>query len=143
MLLGVSVDQNLCILQELVTGETLHHRIHENPKPLTASEFLKIALQFAQAMLFLHQRSAPIVHRDLKPANLMLTAEGQLKLLDFGIARILNRVNDTFRLQITQNIGTLWYMSPEFFDEENNLTRAMDVWAYILILHEMLTKKPP
>ena len=74
----------------------------------------------------------------------MITERGQIKILDFGIARILKRFNGTFQLQtMSQHLGTLSYMPPECFDEEDKITRAVDVWAYILILHEMLTRRPP
>ncbi len=73
------------LVMELVPGPTLADRIEQGPIPL--EEALNIAKQIAEALEYAHERG--IIHRDLKPANVKLTPEGQVKLLDFGLAKAM------------------------------------------------------
>src|SRR2546426_4533928 len=76
-------DNTRCIVMELVEGETLQERLKRGPVPI--EEALPIAKQIAEALEAAHERN--ILHRDLKPGNIMLTAEGRVKVLDFGLAK--------------------------------------------------------
>ena len=78
------------VIMEYVEGETLRHRLR---RPLTIREFLPIASQCASALAAAHR--AGLLHRDIKPENIMLTPNGQVKVLDFGLARDLPRSHDT------------------------------------------------
>src|SRR5437867_1389945 len=76
-------DNTRCIVMELVEGETLQEQLKRGPIPL--DDALPIAKQIAEALEAAHDRN--ILHRDLKPGNIMLTAEGRVKVLDFGLAK--------------------------------------------------------
>ena len=106
-------------------GETLRDRLERGP--LRISEVMAIALQVASAVNAAH--AAGIVHRDLKPANIMLTADGPVKLLDFGLAKVLSAEADTVS-RLTEagtTPGTVAYMAPEQIRGLEVDTRA-DVW---------------
>src|SRR5689334_5081188 len=104
---------------ELVEGETLQQRLTRGPIPL--EEVLIIARQIAEALEAAHERG--VIHRDLKPGNIMLTSEGKVKVLDFGLAKALREQQPTnlsnSPTMITavsmgaMILGTAGYMSPE------------------------------
>jgi eukaryotic-like serine/threonine-protein kinase len=108
------------LVMELVEGPTLADRIKQGPVPL--GEALPLAKQIAEALEFAHERG--IIHRDLKPSNVKLTPEGQVKLLDFGLAKALENETTEEELQNSPTLsaaatragvllGTAPYMSPE------------------------------
>src|SRR6516225_3419720 len=112
-------DQSQFLVLELVGGETLADRIARGP--ILVDEALNIAKQIAEALEAAHERG--IIHRDLKPANVKLTPEGQVKVLDFGLAKAMESAptntmasNSPTLLSGTMGgmlIGTAAYMSPE------------------------------
>ena len=135
------------LVLELVEGETLADRLGRGPLPVAAA--LDLARQIADALDVAHERG--IVHRDLKPANIKITADGAVKLLDFGLAKALaNDLDDasvsdpTSSPTITSGdtragvvLGTAAYMSPEQARGKAVDKRA-DVWAFGCVLYEML-----
>ena len=132
------------LVMELVEGPTLADRIAQGPIPL--EEALPIARQMAEALEAAHEKG--IVHRDLKPANIKLTADGKVKVLDFGLASVAHpsasgdpRSSPTLSMSATQAgmiLGTAAYMSPEQARGERVDKRA-DIWAFGVVLFEMLT----
>jgi len=137
------------LVMEQVEGSTLADRLRAGPIGL--DETLKVALQLAAALEAAHQRG--VVHRDLKPANIMLTAEGQSKVLDFGLAKILEPADESGTAQSSQMptaaddrtragtlMGTTAYMSPEQARGQS-VDRRTDAWAFGCVLYEMLTGK--
>ena len=133
------------LAMELVEGPTLAERIAQGAIPW--EEALPIAKQIAEALEYAHERG--IVHRDLKPANIKLTAAGQVKVLDFGLAKALSDdsvVQDisnspTLSMAATKAgfiLGTAAYMSPEQA-KGKSVDRRTDVWAFGCVLYEMLT----
>jgi tetratricopeptide (TPR) repeat protein len=134
------------IVMELMKGQTLKHRIEG--KLLPVSEVLELAIQIANGLEAAHAEG--IVHRDIKPANIFVTARGQVKLLDFGLAKQTERPSaDTLtrdtspapELQLTMPgsaIGTLQYMSPEQVRGEDVDSRT-DIFSFGAVLYEMGT----
>ncbi len=129
---------------QFVEGETLADRIARGPIPLPQA--LALARQIALGLEAAHERG--IVHRDLKPANIQLARDGQVKLLDFGLARILDdgaapldeSTAPTAQAPTAAGrvVGTSHYMSPEQARGEH-VDRRTDVWAFGCVLYEMLS----
>lgn len=116
------------------TGETLAERIGRGP--LAVHRALDFALQIADALAHAHR--AGIVHRDVKPSNVLVTDEGQIKLLDFGVARV-SGVDVTSEPSAP---GTLAYMSPEQIRGDASDTRT-DIWSLGVVLYEMIAGARP
>jgi eukaryotic-like serine/threonine-protein kinase len=125
-----------CLVMEYVNGVTLATRLKESGA-LPLKQALTIFSQIVSAVAYIHDHD--IIHRDIKSANIRLTAEGQAKLLDFGIAK-----ND-FSPHLTQTgfvIGTVEYLSPEQINSGKADARS-DIWALGILLYEMLTGRVP
>ena len=150
------------IVMELVEGEDLAARIARGPVPL--DEALPIARQIAQALDAAHEQG--IIHRDLKPANIKVRPDGTVKVLDFGLAKAVERSNQAGRagqaggaggLGVTNSptltsplamtgvgviLGTAAYMAPEQA-RGKAVDRRADLWAFGCVLYEMLTGRRP
>ena len=126
------------IVMELLEGEPLKHRI--GGRPLAAEEVVRQGRQIADALEAAHAKA--IVHRDLKPANIFVTKRGQIKVLDFGLAKLQRAPDDmTATESLTQPgvaPGTLPYMSPEQLRGGPTDARS-DIWALGIVLYEMIT----
>jgi eukaryotic-like serine/threonine-protein kinase len=116
-------------------GLSLERQIARGPLPL--EEALDIATQAARGLAKAHQHG--IVHRDIKPANLFLTDDGVVKILDFGIAKLMGEAGPTLRGSL---LGTPAYMAPEQTRGEAVDARA-DVWSLGVVLYEMLAGRRP
>ena len=134
------------IVMQYVEGETLGSRIQR--QPLEVREALDIAVQIADALAEAHSRR--IIHRDIKPQNVMLTASGQVKVLDFGLARVVREGSlvdsggETESLLTNPGavIGTVPYMSPEQVRGES-LDARSDIFSFGAVLYEMLSGRNP
>lgn len=130
------------IAMELVEGSTLAKRMESGPIPETDS--LEIARQIADALQYAHSNG--IIHCDLKPANIMVTGQGQAKLLDFGIARRFHLADiDTLGIDEAMEgaiAGTIGYMSPEQL-RGLPVDHRTDLFAFGVLLYEMLTGQRP
>ncbi|MFF3005983.1 protein kinase [Kitasatospora sp. NPDC057940] len=127
------------LVMELLDGSPLGDLIEEEPQ-LPVSWAAAIAAQIAAGLASAH--AAGVVHRDLKPANVMLTRDGTVKILDFGMGRI---VDDPDQVRLTSTgvgVGTARYMAPEQFRAEQ-VTAPADLYALGCILYELLIGKPP
>ena len=140
-------DSTLALFMELVEGPTLADRIRNGPIPL--DETLPIAKQIASALEYAHDKN--IIHRDLKPANIKVTADGAVKVLDFGLAKAMSddsaesdlSNSPTLSMAATRQgviLGTAAYMSPEQA-KGKQVDRRTDVWAFGCVLYAMLTGK--
>ena len=124
------------IVMELVQGKTLRELINGPIDPKTA---IQITEGILQALAYSHANG--IVHRDIKPGNIMITDHGDIKVMDFGIARALDDVSAT--MTATWNVvGTAQYLSPEQASGETADNRS-DLYSVGCVLYEMLTGKPP
>ena len=128
-------DGRVFLAMSYYEGETLKERIAGGQ--LTVDEALKIATDVARAIGAAHD--AGVIHRDIKPANIMLTRRGEVKLLDFGIAKLTGRTVLT-RTGVT--IGTIAYMAPEQI-AGIDANRQSDIWALGVVLYEMLAGRRP
>ena len=131
------------IVMEYVEGCTLRARLKQNR--FTVAEFLEVALQCSEALKTAHARG--IIHCDIKPENIMLTAEGTVKVLDFGIARRLPTAENTdtvSRLETSLHSvsGTPAYMAPELLLEKPPDARS-DLFSLGVVFYEMLTGENP
>ena len=130
--------QGLYYVSELVDGESLAARLRRGPIP--AWEACEIAAQLCRALAGAHAQR--IVHRDVKPANIMLSAEGRVKVGDFGVARLAEGSTDGRGSHPPSIVGTPRYMAPE---QGRGLptTSATDVYSAGVVLYEMLRGAPP
>jgi eukaryotic-like serine/threonine-protein kinase len=134
------------IVMQYVEGETLANRIQR--KPLELKESLDIATQMADALAEAHSRG--IIHRDIKPQNIMLTARGQVKVMDFGLAKVVKERSLTVSEAETESlltepgtiIGTVPYMSPEQVRGETLDSRS-DMFSFGAVLYEMVSGRQP
>jgi serine/threonine protein kinase len=135
------------IVMEKLEGESLKQRIHG--KPLDLEDLLDIAVQVADALAASHAKG--IVHRDIKPANIFLTPSGQVKILDFGLAKLAKdgSVGTTTDSSLEESLtqvgvipGTAVYMSPEQARSEDLDVRS-DIFSFGVVLFEMATGKKP
>jgi serine/threonine-protein kinase len=134
-LASMEQDGQLVLVLEYLEGKTLREEIVSRGK-LPWPRAVDIAAQMADALRVAHEQSPPIVHRDLKPENVML-CDGEVKVMDFGIAMILEGAQTN-----TQSVGTLQYMSPEQIDA-GVIDGRSDLYSLGLVLYEMLAGKPP
>ena len=139
-------DGQTFIAMELVEGQALSARVAEGPLPV--DQVLGYGQQLADALAHAHARG--VVHRDLKSANVMVTAEGQIKVLDFGLAKRLTgeelaEVTTVSRQSLTgpgMVAGTLAYMAPEQLKGQPADARS-DIWALGIVLYEMAAGRRP
>jgi serine/threonine protein kinase len=134
------------IAMEFVQGETLDASI--NGKPLELKEALAIATQIAEGLSEAHRHG--IIHRDIKPGNVMITARSRVKVMDFGLAKVIEAREaisaeaETRRILTSPGaiIGTVPYMSPEQVKGER-LDARTDIFSFGVVLYEMLTGQQP
>jgi serine/threonine protein kinase/uncharacterized membrane protein len=127
------------LVMDFIDGETLDERLRRTPgRKLPPPEALDIGIQLCRVLDYLHKRQPPVVFRDLKPSNVMLTPEGHLYLIDFGIARIFK----PGQAKDTKAYGSIGYSAPEQFDREQTTAQA-DIYSLGITLHEMLSGNIP
>lgn len=134
---GNTDDGQLYIAMPFYDGETLDRRILRGPMPV--GETIGIALAIGDGLAKAHERG--IIHRDVKPPNVMVTADGLVKILDFGIAKLVNLGADGVT-HPGARIGTLGYMSPEQA-RGAPVDHRTDVWSLGVVLYEMLGGERP
>ncbi|MEU0035866.1 MULTISPECIES: Stk1 family PASTA domain-containing Ser/Thr kinase [unclassified Streptomyces] len=132
---GISIPY---IVMEYVDGSTLRELLHSGRR-LLPERSMEMTIGILQALEYSHR--AGIVHRDIKPANVMLTRNGQVKVMDFGIARAMGDAGMTMT-QTAAVIGTAQYLSPEQAKGEQVDARS-DLYSTGCLLYELLTVRPP
>jgi serine/threonine protein kinase len=147
MIHGMETAGDLSFLVlELIPGISLARRLAKDPPD--AKESLEIARQMAEALEAAHEKG--VVHRDLKPANVMITPEGTVKVLDFGLAKALQNDPSGAETEATVTLdqqtesgvilGTAAYMSPEQA-RGRTVDKRADIWAFGAVLYEMLARR--
>ena len=138
-------EGRLFIAMELVEGKTLAEKLKDGP--LAIEEVMSNSRQLAEALEEAHEHN--IVHRDLKPANVMVTAKGRIKILDFGLAKLVRQVEpdapteeSLFMTQAGAVMGTVPYMAPEQLRGEPVDART-DLYAFGELVYEMATGQRP
>jgi serine/threonine protein kinase/Tfp pilus assembly protein PilF len=134
-------EGQLFIIMAFYEGETLRHKLSTaragKTKPLLIENILDISIQIAEGLENAHKKG--IVHRDIKPSNVILTLNGQAKILDFGLAAGIEKNLVTNRSILS---GTVAYMSPEQIEGEKIDARS-DIWSFGVLLYEMLNGHLP
>jgi tetratricopeptide (TPR) repeat protein/predicted Ser/Thr protein kinase len=136
----IEEENELFIVMEYVEGQTLRRRLAE---PISIIEFLPIATECALALAAAH--NAGVVHHDIKPENIMLTTSGQVKVLDFGVAKNLPSRPETSTLSTRTGMefaGTLNYMAPEVVREKVSDSRA-DIFSLGIVFYEAIAGSNP
>jgi len=126
------------LVMELILGEVLSDRIARTG-PLNANEVVEILKQSASALEYAHMQG--IVHRDIKPSNMMLTPNGVLKILDFGLAVLRDRMEHSGKTE-TQLVGTVEFMSPEQINAPESVDHRTDLYSLGATIFTLLTGRP-
>jgi len=127
--------EGLFIAMECVDGKTLRQVVKEGP--LSLKKVLDIAVQICEGMAAAHEKG--VIHRDIKAENIMVTTRGQVKIMDFGLAKLKGASKLT---QTGTTLGTVGYMSPEQASGEE-VDQRSDVFSFGVVLYEMLTGRLP
>jgi tetratricopeptide (TPR) repeat protein len=134
----LEVQNEIFLIMEFVEGETLRQRL---ARPIQMQEFLHIASQCAEALVAANDRG--IIHGDIKPENIMLTPTGQVKILDFGVAKQMLRTDDDATVDPAAMVsGTPAYMAPEILLKKEADGRA-DIFSLGIVFYESLTGRHP
>ncbi|EJW15694.1 serine/threonine protein kinase [Paenibacillus alvei] len=120
------------LVMEYIEGHTIADRLRI--KPLSFEESIRIVLPVCEALSYLHQQNPPVVFRDVKPSNIMLAKDGQVKLIDFGIARNVNPLSE----QDTVKLGTVGFAAPEQYRGQQTDART-DLYGVGALVSHMLT----
>lgn len=126
----------LIVIMDLM--ETDLHRIISSSQPITVDHHRFFIYQILRGLKYIH--SANVLHRDLKPANILVNANCDLKITDFGLARV-SELNDDSDF-LSEYVATRWYRPPEVLLNYNTYGPALDVWSVGCILAEMILRRP-
>jgi hypothetical protein len=129
-------DQNHhYLVMEFIDGITLEQKLNEAGGKLPESEVIDVALQVLDTLAYLHNLEPPVIYRDLKPSNVMMTPSGQVKLIDFGIARLFQPLSNATM------IGTQGYAPPEQY--RGKVEFRSDLYALGATMHHALSGRDP
>jgi serine/threonine protein kinase len=128
---------NYCMVMEYVEGDTLKHLI-SGTGPMPEQRAVWILNQLLEAVGFAHKKG--IIHRDIKPSNILITKDDDVKILDFGIAKILQ---DKGLTKTGTKMGTVYYMSPEQIKAVKDIDHRTDIYSLGITLYEMLSGRVP
>ncbi|MFQ6114397.1 MAG: protein kinase [bacterium] len=128
-------EGQLFIAMACYEGQSLKEKIERGPMPI--DEALNITIQIAEGLAKAHSKK--IIHRDIKPANILITEDDQVKIVDFGLAKLAGR---TMLTKEGTTLGTVAYMSPEQA-QSAEVDHRTDIWALGAVLYQMITGQPP
>lgn len=136
-LASIEQDGQLVTVLEFLDGRTLRDLLNDKGR-LPWDDAVYIVSCVARALVAAHGQEPPVIHRDLKPENIMMLEDGTVKVMDFGIAKLVQELNQTN----TQSVGTLQYMSPEQIDAQTIDARS-DLYCLGLVFYELVAGRPP
>ncbi len=129
--------EDVYLVFEYVDGKTVHDLVQSQGR-LSPADSLRVTRAMGEALAYAHSRG--VIHRDMKPSNVMLTSAGQVKVMDFGIARMAKDALSRYSMTNTV-VGTPPYMAPE--QEQGVVRKESDVYSLAICAYEMLTGKLP
>ena len=133
-----SAFNEVYLYEELMEADL--HAIIRSGQPLTDAHFQSFIYQTLCGLKYIH--SANVLHRDLKPGNLLVNADCELKICDFGLARSAEQPEAENKAYLTEYVATRWYRAPEIMLSFKEYTKAIDLWSVGCIFAEMLTGRP-
>ena len=126
-------DGYYCMVMEYAEGETLKEKIQKEGA-IEEERALKIFRQMLEGVGYAHEKG--IIHRDIKPSNIIIDSRDRVKIMDFGIAKILG---DRGMTKTGTKLGTIYYMSPEQIRAEKDIDQRTDIYSLGITLYEMVT----
>jgi serine/threonine protein kinase len=141
---GIENNAVFFVLQYIADSITLEEYLADlagHPEQVHINDVLHIGIQLCTILDYLHTHQPPVISRDLKPANILLTEDGQLSLVDFGIARVIG-----WPTAVGDGYGTYGYAPPELYPDWRGVVRSSprsDVYSLGAILHQMLSEETP
>jgi serine/threonine protein kinase/Flp pilus assembly protein TadD len=126
-------------VMEFVPGKSLEVILEEAKGPLPERKVIEWAIQVCEALAYIHSQVPPVILRDLKPGNIMITPNGEVKLIDFGIARIWKPGQKSN----TENLGTMTYASPEHLGQTGQTDARSDIYSLGATMYHLLTYEEP
>jgi serine/threonine protein kinase len=136
--IGASITGSLYLVMEYCSEGNLKTYLQSHSAVTTWRMKMKLARQTAEGIEYLHQQSPPIVHRDLKCQNILVTCDGDAKVSDFGLSKTLSRTVGN-----ASKMGTLNWLAPEVLRGEAHHSTAADVYAFGMVLYEILMDGTP
>ncbi len=133
------VEGNYYLVMEYIRGETLAEKLRETSDGFPQESVVDWGMQLCEVLQYLHTQDPPVIFRDLKPSNIMVTPEGPIKLIDFGIARLFDPSKQTDTLKM----GTAGYAPPEGYAGQGQTTPRSDIYSLGVTMHELLTGDDP
>lgn len=134
---------DVCLVMEYCPRGSLDRLLHSSKVALSTRQRLRLAVQAARGMCFLHEHDPPIIHRDLKPGNLLVTADMSIKVCDFGLSRRLHGAKGHVSALSSRNaVGTPHYAAPECLRNEA-FDKTADAWSFGMVLWEILERRRP
>ncbi|MCA9899339.1 MAG: serine/threonine protein kinase [Anaerolineales bacterium] len=131
------------LVMDFVTGKDLRQLLKENEAPLPEEKILAWAEQIFDALAYLHRQTPPVLHRDIKPANIKLTLDNRIKLVDFGLVKLL-ATDDERTITVVQGRGTALYTPLEQYGGDGSHTDVRsDIYALGATFYHLLTDYPP
>ena len=137
-------DNSFCNILEYCSGPDLSLYIRKNGGSISEQIAKIIITQILQALIYLNNLTKKIIHYDLKPENILFDSDLNIKITDFGLAKIIEP-NTEFVQLTSQGVGTYWYLPPECFEENKNIeiNSKVDIWSLGVILYEIIFNKKP
>ncbi len=126
-------------VMEFVPGKSLEALLEETKAPQPERKVVEWAIQVCEALVYIHSQVPPVILRDLKPGNIMVTPTGEVKLIDFGIARIWKPGQKSN----TENLGTMTYASPEHLGQTGQTDARSDIYSLGATMYHLLTYEEP